>query len=489
VESPYSLTGLLEQPELPQPVPAQAMRQAMQDAAPLATLPPLPSIPDADLLTPGSGEYDQCLPAFNLRTAVAPALRALCKSEAAVAAMVDWVRDQNVPFAIRCGGHSFEGFSQSPQVVIDVRGIDAVAVDLAGQTVTVGSGASLGAVYRALQTTNLAFAAGSCPTVGVAGHVSAAAWGCLAASAASPATTCSRFRSWTRTECTSTPMRRPTRTCSGPAAAVAAARSASRRSSACLQPLAQVVTFGVSWTLSKTAARRLFAAWQQWAPAAPSAITAIMRVGGRTDGKITLRCIGQSTGSESGSESDLEQELGALLDVEEPSADPSIVTRSFFDAVDHFSGGWDYETIYHKGKSDYVVGGLSGDGIKALLTQMVQAAPSQVIAICDAYGGAIADVAAADTAFPHRDASTYCIQYYSQWGGSGDTAHRLQLSRAVYAAMRPFVSGACYVNYCDTDVADFATAYWGDNLARLRQVKAQYDPANLFRHAQSVPLP
>jgi FAD/FMN-containing dehydrogenase len=111
-------------------------------------------------------------PAFNIRTAFAPALRALCKSEAAVAAMVDWVRDQNVPFAIRCdGGHSFEGFSQSPQVVIDVRGIDAVAVDVAGQTVTVGAGASLGTVYQALQTSNLAFAAGSCPTVGVAGHV------------------------------------------------------------------------------------------------------------------------------------------------------------------------------------------------------------------------------------------------------------------------------------------------------------------------------
>ena len=65
-------------------------------------MPPLPSIRDADLLTPGSAEYDQYLPAFNLRTAVSPALRALCKSEAAVAAMVNWVRDQNVPFAIRC---------------------------------------------------------------------------------------------------------------------------------------------------------------------------------------------------------------------------------------------------------------------------------------------------------------------------------------------------------------------------------------------------
>jgi FAD/FMN-containing dehydrogenase len=35
---------------------------------------------------------------------------------------------------------------------------------------------------------------------------------------------------------------------------------------------------------------------------------------------------------------------------------------------------------------------------------------------------------------------------------------------------------------------DYATAYWGDNLARLMAVKQHYDPDNLFRHAQSVPL-
>jgi FAD/FMN-containing dehydrogenase len=486
VESPYSLTGLLEELQTPQPLPAHVMRQAMAEAAPLASLPPLPSIPDADLLTPGNAEYDQYLPAFNLRTAVRPALRALCKTEAAVAAMVNWVRDQSVPFAVRCGGHSFEGFSQSPQVVIDVRGIADVTVDVAGQTVTVGAGASLGSVYRALQTTGLAFAAGSCPTVGVAGHVLGGGMGLLGRRYG---LTCDNLISVSLIDATGTHLDADAQTnpdlfwaCRGGGGGSFGVATQFRFR---LQPLAQVVTFGISWTLSKARARSLFDAWQQWAPAAPHAITAIMRVGGRTDGRITLRCIGQSTGSAS----DLEQELNALFDIEEPNSDPSIVTRSFFDAIDHFSGGWDYETIYHKGKSDYVVGGLSHDGINALLTQMVQAAPSQVIAICDAYGGAIADVAAADTAFPHRDASTYCIQYYSQWGGPGDTAQRLQLSRAVYAAMRPFVSGACYVNYCDTDVADFATAYWGANLARLRQVKAQYDPANLFHHAQSVPLP
>ena len=55
--------------------------------------------------------------------------------------------------------------------------------------------------------------------------------------------------------------------------------------------------------------------------------------------------------------------------------------------------------------------------------------------------------------------------------------------------MRPFMPGASYVNYCDLDLPDCAQAYWGDNLSRLMAVKGQYDPQNLFRHAQSVPLP
>lgn len=94
--------------------------------------------------------------------------------------MVDWVRRYALPFAVRSGGHSFEGYSSSPFVVIDVRGLQAITFDGGAQTVTVGAGASLGAVYKALRKEGVAFVAGSCPTVGIAGHALGGGYGFLA---------------------------------------------------------------------------------------------------------------------------------------------------------------------------------------------------------------------------------------------------------------------------------------------------------------------
>src|SRR6202023_3608923 len=78
------------------------------------------------------------------------------------------------------GGHSYDGFSQRASVVIDFRLMNSIAIDVATKTATVGAGASLGQLYQAIAPRGFAFPGGSCPTVGVSGHLLGGGYGYLA---------------------------------------------------------------------------------------------------------------------------------------------------------------------------------------------------------------------------------------------------------------------------------------------------------------------
>jgi FAD/FMN-containing dehydrogenase len=468
-------------------VEAPALAPAPLAASAPTPLPPLPDLPASDVLflKPSDAQYADYLPAANTRTQLSPALRAVCKTEHAVAVMVDWVRTNGLGFAVRCGGHSYEGFSQSSDVVIDLRGLAAIAVDKAAATVTVGAGASLFHIYQAVAAQGLALQAGSCPTVGISGHILGGGHGLLARS---HGLTCDSLHRLTMVDAQANVLQADATTnadlfwaCHGGGGG---SFGIATQFVLNVFPLARAVVFGVSWTLSQSHAARMFTAWQSWAPNAPSNITSIMKVGPAGNGLITMRCIGQSVGSEA----ELRANLRPMLQLDTPSRPLTVQTLAFLDAVKHFSGGLDYVSEFFKAKSDYVLTPLGPDALQAMMAAVAPLPSGGIALLCDAYGGKIADVAADATAFPHRAGTQFCIQYFASWQRAADTAAHVANVAKVYAAMRPYMPGASYVNYCDLDLPDFADAYWGANLARLSAVKKAYDPDNVFHHAQSVPV-
>jgi FAD/FMN-containing dehydrogenase len=101
--------------------------------------------------------------------------------------------------------------------------------------------------------------------------------------------------------------------------------------------------------------------------------------------------------------------------------------------------------------------------------------------------GAAARVSLEDSAFSHRDAR-YAMVIGAFWDGSENDAADIKWVRDYYAAVHPY-SGTegGYVNFMDEEDAARAPENYGRAYQRLRQVKASYDPGNLFHLNQNIP--
>jgi FAD/FMN-containing dehydrogenase len=447
--------------------------------------------PKKDLvLIPGDKAYAAKNISFNKRTQIAPRVRVIAGSAKAVSTTVLWAMNNGLSFAIRSGGHSYEGFSQSPDLVIDVRGMQGIKLSSDKKSVSVGSGSSLELVYKALTPSNLAIPAGSCFPVGVAGHSLGGGFGLLGRpfglacdSVLSMEVVDASGKILTASEQENPDLFWALR--GGGNGSFGVVTNFNFRTSS----VNMVAQFGMTWTKTPAQGVKVMQAWQQWLADLPPSITGTFHVEkAKNAGLIRLHLAGLSVQSASSLRIELKR-LQAAAGA--PDAPPLIATETFGQAASNFNGGKNepaYTSIFMKGKSDYVTEPMTDQGILTLLGG-VQRAAIPIAVMCDSYGGAINKIASDATAFVHRGNTKYSMQYYKDWDSAGHTKDYIAAMQTLYQSMRPFVSGGCYVNYCDLDLgAGYAKAYWGDNLARLMKIKAEVDPKNIFKHAQSVPL-
>ena len=464
-----------------------SVRRAEADTGlPIAALQAVLDIKKDMVLIPVTKASRQFDISFGRRTQLTPRVRVVAASAAAVSSTILWATNNGLGFAIRSGGHSYEGFSQSPDLVIDVRGMKGVKLSGDRKSVSIGAGSSLGSVYDALASTHLAIPAGSCFPVGVAGHSLGGGFGLLGRPFG---LACDGILSMEVVDAagkilTASEQENPDLFWAlrgGGNGSFGVVTNFNFRTNS----VNMVAKFAITWTRPVTQAVRIVQAWQQWLENLPSSITGTLHLTKTTGGLITVHMAGLSVQSES----NLKVELKRLQTLAGAASELSTKTMTFHQAATIFNGGeTNPDSVLMKGKSDYVTEAMTGQGISTLLDGLLKA-PGEIIVLCDTYGGAINKIATDATAFVHRGTTKYSIQYYMQWDSPGASDANIAMMRTLYNSMRPFVSGGSYVNYCDVDLGDgYARAYWGDNLPRLMKIKAEIDPKNIFRHAQSVPL-
>lgn len=100
--------------------------------------------------------------------------------------------------------------------------------------------------------------------------------------------------------------------------------------------------------------------------------------------------------------------------------------------------------------------------------------------------GAAHRVGADETAFGHRD-KTFAPVIAGMWPDPADNAKNTQWVKEYYDAIHPHSgSDGGYINFMSGDDDHRAAQNYGANYDRLAQVKATYDPGNLFHVNQNI---
>jgi FAD/FMN-containing dehydrogenase len=123
-----------------------------------------------NLYEPGHPQYLDTTTLNNAMIERRPAVVAHCATPGDVADAIAYARGSGLPLAVRAGGHSVAGLSLVDDgLVIDVRGMDAIEVDPGRRIARVGAGATWAQFDRATQPHDLATTGGRVSTTGVAG--------------------------------------------------------------------------------------------------------------------------------------------------------------------------------------------------------------------------------------------------------------------------------------------------------------------------------
>ncbi|MDH3804042.1 MAG: FAD-binding oxidoreductase [Gammaproteobacteria bacterium] len=137
------------------------------------------------------------------------------------------------------------------------------------------------------------------------------------------------------------------------------------------------------------------------------------------------------------------------------------------------------DAAFGHGVRSYIKNGMVSEITQGLVDMMIESYTndSRLAMFTHTLGGAAKRVGETDTAFPHRNAETM-IGVGGGWMDPADDESAIALSREWYYKLEPFMGG--YYDNIDFD-GNKAAGNYGPAYDRLRTIKGQYDPGNLFR--------
>lgn len=427
---------------------------------------------------PDHAEYETVRRVWNGMIDRRPALIARCTGVADVQAALAFARAEGLPVAVRGGGHNAAGLSASEGgVVIDLMMMNHVEVDPQAQIASAGGGTTWGQFDAATHAYGLATTGGAISTTGIGGLTLGGGIGWL--------------------------MRKYGLACDGLIAAeVVTADGQVVTASADdhpdlfwalrggggnfgvvtaftfrLHPLTDVL--GGLLVHPAERAKDLLQFYRTATSQAPDELTLFAGLMTAPDGIL----ISALVSCHNGDPELAEQDMQPIRAYGPPLADQVVrmpYTAQQIMLDEGFPAGLQ---VYWK---SHFLSGLDDAAIDTLVDHFSRITSPLSAILLEHLGGAVARIGVDDTAFSYRNAP-YNLAVISRWSDPAEADQHIGWTRELFEAMRPYAEGV-YVNYLSADEEPdrVMNAYGAETYARLAEIKATYDPDNVFAATQNI---
>jgi FAD/FMN-containing dehydrogenase len=439
-----------------------------------------------ELIRPGDTGYDAARKLYNGMIDKRPALIVRCVDVADTIAAVNFAREQGLALAVRGGGHSGPGLASSDGgLVIDLSAMKGIHIDPAARTARVEGGCTLGDVDHATHPFGLATPSGFVSSTGIGGLTLGGGIGYL-----------SRTHGLTIDNLLSVDMVLAdgsfvTASAEEHADLFWAVRGGGGNFGVVtsfefrLHPISTVYGGPMFWPIEQAADMMRF--WRDFILNAPEDINGWFGLvtvppAPPFPEQFQMQKMCAIVWCYTGPIEQAEERLKPFRTFRTPAIDfagpiPWPALQSMFDALYPPGLQWYWKADFFNELNDKAIDLHLKYG--AELPTMHSTMHLYPI------NGAAGRVGKNDTAFSFRDANFAEVIV----GVDPDPANNQSIiawARDYWTALHPYSAGGSYINMIMDEGLDTVKAAYRDNYARLAQVKATYDPTNLFHTNQNI---
>jgi FAD/FMN-containing dehydrogenase len=423
----------------------------------------------------GDADYELLRKGFNKRINKYPAIIALCKNTAGVSEAVKYAAQQNLPVAIKSGGHCMEGFScNNDGMVINVSQLNSITW-INDYTIKLGPGCLLSQLYDEILPKGKILPGGSCASVGIGGLVLGGGYGLMARLFG---LTCDSLLQVTMVDGTgnirsSADDKELLWACKGGGngnfGVVTELVFKVHKAPATMQSY-RFKTYKVNTAKAKTILQK----WFEVTPKLPPACFSAFVLNGKT-AYILLTKTSKHT-------AEVQEAVTALSSVSGKTTHTKATPLQR--ALKVFYGR--PEPLFFKNAS----AGLYKDfaQIEAYIDKaldIVTTSPGMIYQVNTLGGNIVNPEFEAAAAFPHRG-YPFFSELQAYWEGEKQGQRLMERFQQVQQVFNSNGITAQYRNYPDINFTRWEDQYYGSNYSRLQAVKRVYDPKNLVRHEQSI---